>query len=67
MVILGSGRLITAVAEAGLIDEYTFVVNPLVLGTGRTLFDGITHRLNLKFIASRVFRNGNVVLTYVSA
>lgn len=67
MVILGGGRLTAQLAEAGLIDEYTFVVNPLVLGAGRTLFEGVTRRLDLKLTTSRVFRNGNVVLTYAAA
>jgi dihydrofolate reductase len=40
------------------------VVNPIVLGEGRTMFEGVKDKLNLKLTNSRVFKNGNVVLTY---
>jgi len=40
------------------------VVNPVVLGSGRTLFDGKMEKLQLKLTDSRIFNNGNIVLTY---
>ena len=40
------------------------VVCPVVLGRGRTLFEGVKERLNLKLTKSRAFGNGNVVLWY---
>jgi dihydrofolate reductase len=43
------------------------VVNPIALGAGRTLFDGLTERLALKLASSRTFANGSVVLCYVPA
>jgi dihydrofolate reductase len=64
MVIMGSGSIVAQLAEAGLIDEYQMVANPIVLGKGRTLFDGIKTRLRLKLKSSRAFGNGNVVLFY---
>jgi dihydrofolate reductase len=48
-----------------LIDEYQITVHPLVLGSGRTLFEGIKQQLPLKRVNSRTFGNGNVLLTYV--
>lgn len=66
LVIFGSGSLVSQLAEAGLIDEYQFVVNPIVLGKGRTMFAGLQARQNLKLIGTRVFGNGNVVLSYAS-
>lgn len=65
MVILGSGTIVAQLAEAGLIDDYQFVLTPLILGKGRTLFEGVKRRLNLKLTQSRAFSNGNVVLSYV--
>jgi len=47
-----------------VIDEYQMVVNPLVLGAGRTMFDGIKEKLKLKLTSSRGFANGNVLLCY---
>jgi len=40
------------------------VVIPVVLGTGRTIFDGITEKLTLKLTKTRAFANGNVLLCY---
>ncbi len=64
MAILGSGRIVSQLAQAGLIDEFQVVVNPVVLGKGRTLFEGVTRKLGLKLIKTRAFGNGNVVLYY---
>jgi dihydrofolate reductase len=64
MVILGSGTIVSQLAQEGLIDEYQFVVNPVVLGKGRTMFDGVRDNLSLKLTKSRTFGNGNVYLSY---
>ena len=64
MVILGSGSIVSQLAEAGLIDEYQLVVVPLILGKGKTMFAGVKEKLNLKLTQSRSFANGNVVLSY---
>jgi dihydrofolate reductase len=62
--ILGSGSIVAQLAQKGLIDEYQFVVNPLVLGAGRTMFEGVNRPLALKLIKTRAFGNGNVLLCY---
>ncbi len=64
MVIFGSGSIISQLAREGLIDEYQIVVNPVALGKGRTMFDGIKEKLSLKLTKSRAFGNGNVLLCY---
>lgn len=64
MVILGSGSIVSQLAPEGLIDEYQLVVNPVVLGEGRTMFDGMREKLNLKLTKTRSFRNGKVFLCY---
>lgn len=64
MVILGSGSIVAQFAQEGLIDEFQIVVHPLVLGKGRTLFDGVKEKLALKLTSSRAFGNGNVLLCY---
>jgi dihydrofolate reductase len=64
MVILGSGSIVSQLAQEGLIDEYQIVVNPIVLGKGRTMFDGVKEKLTLKLTKTRSFTNGNVVLCY---
>jgi len=47
MTILGSGSIVSQLAEAGLIDEFHVVVNPVVLGAGRTMFDTLKKPLEL--------------------
>ena len=62
--ILGSGSIVSQLAEARLIDEYQLVVCPVVLGKGRTLFETVQGRQTLTLTRSRAFTNGNVVLWY---
>ena len=64
MVIMGSGSIVSQLAEEGLIDEFQLVMNPIVLGEGRTMFDGVKERLTLKQTKTRTFGNGNVLLCY---
>ena len=64
MVILGSGSIVSQLTEAGLIDEYQMIVNPVVLGKGKTMFEGVKSRVTLRLTRTRPFTNGNVVLWY---
>jgi len=66
LVVMGSGTIVSQLTQARLIDEYQFIVHPLVLGSGRTLFEGVKDQLPLKRINSRTFKNGNVLLTYAA-
>ncbi len=67
LVILGSGNIISQLTQERLIDVYQIVLNPIVLGQGKSMFDGVKERLNLKLTQSRVFNNGNVFLSYEPA
>jgi dihydrofolate reductase len=62
--IFGSANLAASLIPAGLIDEIRLMVNPVVLGRGRSMFEGVKERLNLKLLNNRAFRNGNVLLYY---
>jgi dihydrofolate reductase len=62
--ILGSGSIVSQLAPEGLIDEYHVMVNPVVLGKGRTMFDGIKEKLPLKLTKTRTFGSGKVFLCY---
>ena len=64
MTILGSGSIISQFAEAGLIDLYQFMVDPVVLGEGTSIFDGVSQTLNLKLVSTKSFKSGVVLLAY---
>jgi dihydrofolate reductase len=67
LVLLGSGSIVAQLAQAGLVDAYTFVVVPVVIGKGRTMFEGVDNAPALQRTDVKTFRNGNVVLSYSAA
>jgi dihydrofolate reductase len=67
MAILGSGSIVSQLAPEGLIDEYQMMVDPVALGKGRTMFDGIEEKLDLRLTKSRTFKNGKVYLCFEPA
>lgn len=64
--ILGSGTIVAQLAETDLIDTWQFVVVPVFLGKGRTLFEGVRQLRKLKLTESRSFKNGSIVNSYES-
>jgi dihydrofolate reductase len=64
LTVLGSGRIVSQLAQAGLIDEYQVLLNPVVIGKGKTMFEGVQDRFLLKLTKTRVFGNGNILLHY---
>lgn len=64
LTLLGSGSIFVRLAEQGLIDEIQLMVDPVVLGSGTPLFNGIHGRLNMKLISSKTFKSGVVLLCY---
>ena len=64
LAVLGSGTIVSHLTGRGLIDEYQIVVIPVILGQGRTMFDGVETQTRLKLIDTRRFGNGNVLLRY---
>ncbi len=67
MAILGSGSIVAQLALEHLIDEYQMMVDPVALGKGRSMFDGIQEKLCLKLTNTRTFGNGKVYLCYEPA
>ena len=65
MIIYGSGTLVSELTNLGLIDEYHFMVSPVVLGTGKPIFKDLDMSLKLRLLETREFKsNGNVLLSY---
>jgi dihydrofolate reductase len=67
MTILGSGSIVAQLTDAGLIDIYTVVVLPVVLGAGKRIFTGIAHPHTLSLTKTRAFANGKVVSYFETA
>lgn len=53
-----------ALADLGLIDDYEFLVHPVLSGTGPTLLSGLRNRIQLELVERREFRSGVVALRY---
>lgn len=61
---VGGVTLPLALADWGLIDEYEFVVHPVLAGHGPTLFAGLRERTRLELVDRREFRSGAVAQRY---
>ena len=66
-ILTGGVSIPSQLVRLGLIDEYHFVVHPIVLGEGRRLFEGVNlkEKLQLKLIESKIFKSGCVALRYL--
>ncbi len=64
MTILGSGSIIDLLTDSGLIDEYQFMIDPVAIPDGTTIFKGIKNRLDLQLTDSMTFKSGIVLLYY---
>jgi len=64
LAVFGSANLISSLHQMNLIDEHRIMVNPVVLGNGTPLFQGIKSPIRLKLLKTRTFRSGNVLLNY---
>ena len=61
---VGGVTLPLALADLGLIDEYVFVVQPVLAGHGPTLLAGLRERIQLELVDRHGFRSGAVALRY---
>jgi len=66
-ILLGGVSLPSQLIELGLVDEFLFLIQPIVVGEGRRLLDdvGLPERLQLKLVESKIFKSGSVALRYV--
>jgi len=65
-ILVGGVSIPSQLAELGLIDEYKFLVSPVVAGEGRRLLEGVKG-LKLRLVESRSFESGHVSLRYVKS
>lgn len=64
LAIFGSSKLTVSMLEAGLVDELRIMVNPVLLGYGHPLFEGLADDIELRLLDTRTFENGNVLHYY---
>lgn len=64
LTILGSGEILAQLADAGLVDRYEIMLDPVILGGGGTIFQGIRKYQDLKLVSQRSFKNGALLLSY---
>jgi dihydrofolate reductase len=65
-ILVGGVDIPSQLMELGLVDEFRFVIGPIVAGEGRRLLQGVSlpQRLQLKLVESKIFKSGSVALRY---
>jgi len=66
-ILVGSPSMIAAFTKLDLIDEYQLCIQPILLGSGLTLFKNIGDRVNLSLLKTKTFQCGAVVHYYATA
>jgi dihydrofolate reductase len=64
LLVQGSGNLVQTLLQHGLVDEFRLMIFPLVLGTGKRLFDGGTMPDGLEVTSAQTSSTGVVIATY---
>jgi dihydrofolate reductase len=66
-ILVGGVSIPSQLIELGLVDEYRFVISPMVAGEGRRLLEGVSlqESLQLKLVESKIFKSGFVALRYL--
>jgi dihydrofolate reductase len=64
ILITGSATLVQSLMETDLIDEYRFLVQPIIMGSGKRFFKDEMHMTKLKLISTKMYPSGVVGLTY---
>jgi dihydrofolate reductase len=67
LVVHGSGELVRFLTENNLVDQFNFLVYPVVLGEGKRLFEGIKDKTKLELIEEKPFKTGVILLKYKPA
>jgi dihydrofolate reductase len=67
IMLFGSGSIASTLTEHHLIDEYQYIVNPILLGDGKLLIRGVPNTLRVKLVESKSYPSGNVKLRYEKA
>ena len=68
-ILVGGVSVASQLIELGLVDEYVFVVSPIIAGEGRRLLEGVSlqERLQLRLVESKIFKSGCIAVRYLKA
>ncbi len=64
MVVWGGASFASSLINQGLVDEYRLLVNPVLLGKGKSLFKDVSEKHQLNLVETKTFKSGIVVLRY---
>jgi dihydrofolate reductase len=64
IMIFGSGSIVSQLTQHDLIDEYHFIVGPILLGGGQSLLTGVSKRSSLNLLEAKQYPSGNVARRY---
>jgi len=66
-ILVGGVDVPSQLIELGLVDEYRFVIMPIIVGKGRRLLEGtdLAEKLRLKLVESKTFKSGCLALRYL--
>jgi dihydrofolate reductase len=66
-ILVGGVDIPSQLIELGLVDEFRFVIGPIIAGEGRRLLEGVNlqEKLQLKLVESKIFKSGSVALRYL--
>lgn len=62
--LLGSGSILSQLANAGLLDQLELMINPRAIGKGTSIFNGLEHQLDLHLESHKIFKSGVILLKY---
>jgi dihydrofolate reductase len=64
IITFGSPVLVQSLTNAGLIDEYRILIHPVIMNTGKRLFENLQGRTNLRLLGVETFEHGAMLVTY---
>ena len=63
-ILIGGSELAISFVKEGLMDEFWFMINPVIIGKGTPILSGLGQKLGLELIMTRSFKSGNFLLYY---
>jgi len=63
-ILIGGSELAISFVKEGLMDEFWFMINPVIIGKGTAILSGLGQKLGLELIMTRSFKSGNLLLYY---